>query len=128
MMRKLLLIGALALGLAGCANIQNAYETITGARVSPQSVYVAMNVFDGLERTATNYLVLCHKSPSNPVCAKKAEVDIAASVRAGRIARNNLKAFMVNHPDALGAGGLYDAFKAASDTLQQAIQQYGVQS
>lgn len=126
-MRKLLIAATLALALGGCANVQNAWDTLTGSRVSPQAVYVSMNVFDGFERTATNYLRLCHGSPSNPVCSKNAEVQIANAVRAGRVARNNLKAFMVAHPDALGAQGVYDAFSAATDTLKTALQTYGVQ-
>lgn len=125
-MRKVLLILALGVGLAGCAQLNNAWNTLTGARVSPQAVYVAENVFDGYERTATNYFRLCHKAPSNPICSKAAEVEIAKSVRAGRVARNNLRAFMVAHPDALGAQGVYDTFTAASDTLKSALQTYGV--
>ncbi len=127
-MKKLLLVGALALSLAGCAQVTAAWDTLTGARVSPQAVYVSMNVFDGFERTATNYLRLCHRSPANPVCSKPAEVQIAAAVRSGRVARNNLKAFMTTHPDALGAQGVYDAFTTATDTLKSALQTYGVQS
>jgi opacity protein-like surface antigen len=127
-MRKVLLAAALALSLAGCANLQNAWDTVTGARVSPQGVYVAMNVFDGFERTATNYFVLCHQHPQNVTCSKTAEVQIAAAVRSGRVARNNLRAYMVAHPDAIGAQGVYDAFTAATDTLKAALQNYGVQS
>lgn len=125
-MRKLLIIGAVALSLGGCANVQNAWDTLTGARVSPQTVYVAENVFDGFERTATNYLRLCHQHPDNATCSKTAEVDIVKAVRSGVKARNNLRAFMVAHPDALGAQGVYDAFKSASDTLKTALQTYGV--
>ena len=125
-MRKIIVVAALALSLGGCANLQNAWNTLTGARVSPQAVYVAENVFDGLERTATNYLVLCHGNPSNVVCSKSAEVAIANGVRSGRVARKNLSAFMVAHPDALGAQGLFDAFSATSDTLKSALQTYGV--
>lgn len=125
-MRKLVIVGAVALSLGGCANVQNAWDTLTGARVSPQAVYVAENVFDGLKRTATNYLVLCHGSPTNVVCSKTAEVQIAHAVRAGTVARKNLNAFMVAHPDAIGAQGLLDAFTSASDTLKSALQTYGV--
>lgn len=125
-MKKVLLVLALGLSLAGCANVENAWDTLTGARVSPQGVYVAENVFDGLERTATNYLVLCHQHPTNPTCSKPAEVEIAKAVRSGRVARNNLRAYMVAHPDAIGAQGVYDAFSAASDTLKQSLQLYGV--
>lgn len=126
-MRKVLITGAVALSLGGCAQLQNAWDTVTGARVSPQVVYVSINVFDGFERTATNYLRLCHSAPSNPVCSKTAEVQIVNAVRSGRTARNNLRAFMAAHPDALGAAGVYDAFTAASDTLKSALQTYGVQ-
>lgn len=124
-MRNIAPILALGIGLASCAQLTAAVDTLTGARVSPQAVYVAENVFDGYERTATNYFRLCHKAPANPICSKTAEVQIADSVRAGRVARNNLRAFMKAHPDALGASGLYDALTAASDTLKSALQTYG---
>jgi hypothetical protein len=83
-------------------------------------------VFDGFERTATNYLKLCHQNPANPVCSKTAEVQIVQAVRGGIVARNNLRAYMVAHPDAIGAQGVYDAFTAASDTLKTVLAQYGV--
>lgn len=125
-MRKALLGIALALALSACASVDTAWNVVTGARVSPQVVYVTINVFDGLKRSATNYLRLCHQSPASPVCSKVAEVDIVRAVRAGTVARNNLRAYMKAHPDALGASGVYDAFTSASDTLKQSLAIYGV--
>lgn len=124
-MKKLLAVALLAASLGGCAQVTNAWNTLTGSRVSPQAVYVAENVFDGFERSATNYLRLCHANPTNPVCSKTAEVEIVKAVRSGIVARKNLRAYMVAHPDAIGAQGVYDAFTAASDTLKAALQTYG---
>lgn len=125
-MRKFLIAAALVVLLGGCAQVQTAYDTVTGARVSPQAVYVASNVFDGFERTATNYLRLCHQHPDNLTCSKTAEVEIVKAVRSGISARKKLRSFMNAHPDALGAKGLYDAFLAASDVLQNTLARYGV--
>lgn len=122
-MRKIALAIALALGLAGCANLQNAYNTLTGARVNPQAVYVAINSFDAIKRTATNYLILCHQHPDNKVCNKGTEAAVASAVRKGTVARNDLRAFLKSHPDALGAQGLYDAVVQAAATVKEVTPQ-----
>ena len=126
-MKKIILICALAIGLAGCANFQNAWNTLTGATVSPSAVYVAENAFDSIEVVATTYLRTCHKNPGAfAVCAKSVESKVVGAVRAGRKARGDLRAFMVAHPDALGAQGLYDALTQATDTLNNVINTYNL--
>lgn len=126
-MRKILFVAALSLSLAGCANFQNAWNTITGATVSPNAVYVAENAFDSIEVVATTYLVACHKNPGAfSVCTKSIESQVVGAVRAGRVARANARAFMVAHPDALGAQGVYDALKSATDTLNQIVNTYNL--
>jgi hypothetical protein len=133
-MRKLLAISALAIGLAlgGCATqfgqkIEGAYSVITGATVSPQSVIVASNIFDGLERTATNYLTLKKCNGSTPVCRDSGATKvIVPAIRSGRVARNNLQQFFKDHPGQLGPQGLYDALQSSISTLQQVFTQYNI--
>ena len=123
---KRLIPFVLVLVLAGCANIQNAYDTLTGTVVSPTAVYVARNSFDAVEVTATNYIVYCKVHPAQVGCSKSAIAQMIPAVRAGRVARNNLVAFEVAHPGALGPTGLYDALTAATNTLQAIQAQYHI--
>lgn len=127
-MKKLLIAAAMTLALSGCAELQNAWNAATGATVSPSIVIVAVNSFDALEATATNYLRLpkCN-STNGPICrSSAATAQIIPAVRAGRIARNNLEAFLNSHPGALAPQGLYDALSSAVNTLQAVIAQYNI--
>lgn len=127
-MRKLAIASAMALALfsAGCTNLQNAWESLTSATVSPQVVVVAVNTFDALEATATAYLRLTRCNGKNgPVCRDPAATaKLIPAVRAGRVARNNLEQFMLDHPGALGPQGLYDALQKAIGTVQDVVTQY----
>ena len=133
-MRKLFIAAALACSvtLGGCATqfgqkVEGVYSAITGATVDPQSVIVASNIFDGLERTATNYLRLKRCNGSTPICRDPgATKAIIPAIRSGRVARNNLQQFMHDHPGQLGPTGLYDALQASISTLQQAFTQYNI--
>ena len=115
-----------ALSLGACANLQNAWNTVTGATVSPQAVYLAENGYDALEVTAKNYLHICRTAPKTPGCSAEAISKVIPAVRAGRVARTNLDAFMKAHPDALGASGLYDALISATNTLQSIATTYNI--
>lgn len=127
-MKKLFITFTIVLGLAGCASIQNAYDTLNGTTVSPTAVYVAANAFDAVEATATNYLRLKKCSAtSGPVCRDpSATAQIIPAVRAGRVARTNLENFMAQNPGALGPVGLYNALTTATSTLQSVVSQYKV--
>ena len=127
-MRMLSIAAAVALSLAGCAEVQNAWQAVTSASVSPTTVVVAANTFDALEATATNYLRLPKCTGSNgPVCRDPgATKQIIPAVRAGRVARANLEQFFKDHPGQLGPQGLYDALTAAIATLQSVFAQYNV--
>lgn len=127
-MKKLVLL--LALSLGGCATLQTDWNVLTGASVSPTAVIVAGNSFDVLEATATNYLRLPRCKAGGPVvCSNpQAVVEIKTAVRAGRVARNNLEAFMISNPGQLGPTGLYSALVAASKTLQQVFFLYNIGS
>jgi len=118
----------LILVLAGCTSFQNAYNVLTGAQVSPAVVTVAVNTFDALEATATNYLKLAKCNGKNgPVCRDPgATAIIIPAIRAGRVARTNLETFMVQNPGQLGPSGLYNALQAASSTLQGIYAQYHI--
>jgi len=125
-MRRFFLAIALAGSLAGCAQFQKDFSFLTSATVSPTAVTVAVNLFDGVEATATNYLRLpkC-TATSGAVCRNKAvAVQIIAAVKSGRVARNNLEQFLAGHQTALGVQGDYDAINAAVNTLQAILAQY----
>lgn len=131
-MKKLLIAAALALSLGGCASqfgqkVEGVVSAITGATVSPQAVLVASNVFDGLERTATNYLRLKRCNGTTPICRDPSATKVLIpAIRSGRVARNNLQQFMTDHPGQLGPTGLYDALQSSINTLQSAFAQYNI--
>jgi hypothetical protein len=130
-MRKLLLSLSLVLGLGACANLQNEWAKIavlSSAQVTVTTVVVAGNTFDALEATATAYLRLPKCTASNgPICRDtNATKAIVSAVRSGRVARNNLKQFFIDHPGQLGPQGLYDALQTAIGTLQSVIATYNI--
>lgn len=126
-MKKLLLPIVLALSLGACANFQNTWNTLTSAQVTYQTVAVAANTFDALEATATAYLRLPKCGGVSKVCRDPAATKkIIPAVRAGRVARNNLEQFFVDHPGQLGPQGLYDALQTSISTLQSVISQYNI--
>jgi hypothetical protein len=130
-MKKLALVCMLALGLSGCANLQNAWNAATslsGSSVPVSAVSVAGNAFDGMVATATNYLKLPKCMGSNgPVCRDPAvSKKLIAAVRSARVARNNLEQFYRDHPGQLGPQGLYDTLQAAVTTLQSVITMYNI--
>lgn len=129
-MKNLLVATVLATSLfvASCTQFHNAYDIATNASVSPTAVVVAANGFDAIEASATNYLRLrkC-SSVSGPVCRQPSiSKSIIKAVRAGRLARNSLEAFLRSHPGALGPKGDYDALVAATSTLQAIANSYNL--
>lgn len=127
-MKNFLAVCLLALGVAGCANLTNAWNTLTGARISPEAVYVEQNVAIGLERVAQHYLVVCHQSPALQVCAKDIEAKVVFAVRKMRQANTDLRIFMKAHPDALGAQGLYAALVGAASEFKGIYDSYNLGS
>ena len=71
-MKKLFIVVAIALSLAGCQGtrfgdfIATAGNAITAAEnaVTPQQIYIAANAFDAVKVSATNYLEL-RRCPTN---------------------------------------------------------------
>lgn len=126
------LIGLVAPSLGACTTFTQKFEAVasavSGATVDPQAVLIASNTFDGLQRTATNYLRLKRCSAvSGPICrSPEATKKIIPAIRAGRVARNNLQLFLKQHPGALGPQGLYDSLQAAITTLQSVFDTYNI--
>jgi len=125
-MKRIIFAIALTLSLGACAQLQNDWDVLTSTKVTITTVAVAGNTFDALEATATSYLQLHKCSGTNgPACRDPAVTKkIISAVRSGRVARNNLEQFFVDHPGQLGPQGLYDALQSAIATLQQATAQY----
>lgn len=138
MMRQLR-VAALALvigfGVGGCQQfqkVQNFVESVqvtaTGT-VKPQAFLVAINVFDALEVTGTNYLRLQPCPTNAPVCRDREAIEpLIKAIESGRLARNNIKKFLREHPGELGTKGLYDALQLSIDTVQGIYAKYKVQS
>ena len=132
-MKKIALALTLALSLGACAQLQafkdevvHTYNVVSGVVISPTSVYVARNAYDVVERSATNYLVFCHKNPSNVACSKVVESKLVDAVRAGRDARRNVTAYMRAHPDGAGAGDVYGKLTLATSTIKQILEDYNI--
>lgn len=132
-MRKLFtaLVLAASVSLGGCATFQNAkntFDIVTSARASPTAIIVAAQTFDALEVSATNYLRLpkC-TAVSGPVCRNRLAANaIIKAVRTGRPVRNQLEAFLRDHPGELGPKGLYDALTGAAQTIQGIFTAYQI--
>jgi hypothetical protein len=131
-MRKWFALLLLAPLLVGCGTfgqeLQNIYTAATGASVPASAVLVAGNSFDAVEKTATNYIVFCSANRANPACANFVTIrgKLVPAVRSGRAARNNLEAFMIANPGALGPAGLYNTLQAAVQTLQDVMTKYHI--
>lgn len=127
---KILIAATLAMSLAGCATVDKAWNAATGATVPATSVIVAVNTFDALEATATNYLRLAKCVNGGSVVCRNptATAAIIPAVRSGRVARTNLEAFLAANPGQLGPSGLYNALQASVSTLQSVLAQYNVKS
>jgi hypothetical protein len=123
-MRKILAIGALAIGLAGCTTLNN-LSTIASGSVSPQQVLVAANAFDAIEVTATNYLSLPTCPVATPICKTAAVAKtLVADIRTGRSARNQLEAYMTVNPGQVVPVSNYNVLISAVNTLQTLLANY----
>lgn len=127
-MIKRLIALCLVLALSGCADFRNAVSVLEGTAVSPAAVYIASNGFDAAEATATNYLTLPRCAVTSPALCRSpaATKQIIPAVRAGRKARDDLKAFLAANPGQLGPTGLYNALTAATGTLHGVFQIYNI--
>ncbi len=129
-MRKLMLAAAALLALGGCtqfradvAAVKTAFGKISTTQLSPTAVRVAIDLFDGVEVSAKNYLALPRCGGTALVCRNPAYMaPIIKAVKDGRAARAALEQFLAGHPGALGAQGAYDALQAAVSTLKSMVQ------
>lgn len=122
------LIVGLSFALGGCATVSKDWGILTGSTVSPQAVIVAGNAYDAIEASATNYLTFCKANRTVAGCKGyvSARAAILPAIRAGRVARNNLEAFLIANPGQLGPTGLYNALIAAVNTMQDIASQYQI--
>ena len=119
------LVLASALSLGGCANLQNAWDVVTSAKVSPAAVVIAANSFDAVEKTATNYVGYCSPNPAPAGCNDNViQTRLIPAIRSGRTARNSLEAFLQAHPGELGDKGVYDALISSTTTIKAIVANY----
>jgi hypothetical protein len=105
--------------LAGCAQLKNAYVTVTSAKVPTKVVYVAVNAFDAAKVTAKNYIAYCTPNPAPKGCDDNViQNKLDPAIKSGTRARNTLEDFMKEHPGELGDKGIYDALTTATDTIR----------
>lgn len=128
-MKKLALTIALALSLSGCATFQkveNAVGVIAQTKINSKSAYIAINVFNAAERSATAYLRLPPCDGVIKVCrAAGAAEAIDPPFRAGIQARNDLRSYMRANKGTLADAGLYNTLVSATDSLQRIMDIYG---
>jgi hypothetical protein len=132
----------LATVLGGCAGELEKFKSTIGAAasvvevavsatVSPNAIVLAASSYDALAATAKNYIdprlnKRCNGS-NGPICRDpNATIAINKAIREGRVARNNAKQFLRDHPGELGTQGLYDALQLAIGTLQSIFSQYNI--
>jgi hypothetical protein len=135
-MRKLALALVLSLAVGGCAGITKQIQTVENAvgvvakvKVKSKTAYIAINVFNAAERSATNYLRLPPCTGAGNLCrAAGAAEAIDAPFNAGIKARDDLRAFMRANPGTLADAGLYDSLVAATTSLQNIMAIYGIGS
>ena len=124
--RKLIAVAALALSLGGCAQLTNAWNVVNGATITPQQVYIAANAFDVVEASGTQYLRL-------PVCGKlpcrnpNATASLVSSIRAGRLARNQLEAAVNANPGAPVNANLMATLTSSTTTIKAILSEFGAQ-
>ena len=119
-MKKLVLAIALSFSLAGCAGftqkIENAYDVVTSASITPTQIIVAGNTFVALESTATNYLLYCKSiNYANQPCARGNRTAVVKAVRSGRAALNSLEPYAAQ--GKAGPSAIFDALVTAITTL-----------
>lgn len=134
-LKTILAVAVLALGLGACAqftafenSVKNAVSTVTSTAVTPKDAYIAINAYDAVEATATNYngWPRCTGS-TGPVCRDPAvRAQIKKLVLAGRVARNDLKAYLRANPNSNVSVQSFSDLQAATDELQKIVNTYKI--
>lgn len=134
-MKRILIIAAIALSLAGCQGtrfgdfIATAGNAITAAEnaVTPQQIYIAANAFDAVKVSATNYLEL-RRCPTNaPFCRDPSVTKkLIPLIRAGTIARNNAVSWARANPNGFADVSLYEKLTSITSTIEAMMRQYNI--
>lgn len=113
MTRKLLFgaLGALVLGLAGCASLSTTVAT-------PNQEYVGLNAYLAAVKTANNYLLLPLCPTGSPLCRTQSlSQSVYSALRSARVARKQITlALEQAQPASLTA---ISALEAAYAVIQQ---------
>lgn len=121
-MRMLFVLLVAALALGGCGqtiqDLQGVYSTITTTTVPPGYANIAINSFDALKATSTNYARYCigAKFPQ-PTCSAANRRAVIRFVRSGTAARNALEANIATSQPLLST--TYNVLVAAINGLKQ---------
>jgi len=130
----ILAVGPLAGGCATFDKFETSVKNFVGAvantKVNSRDVYIAINVFNGAERSVTNVLRLqpCVTGGSSLCRPLGFAAAVEAPFNSGITARNDLRAFMKANPGTLGDAGLYNTLTSATATLQKIMDQYGIKN
>jgi len=123
-MKKLALIAMLALGLAGCTQLQTAitdlkgaYEFATTTTVAAGQAGIVANAYDALKGTAVNYGNYCvtQKFPQ-PVCSAANRRAVIRAVRSGDAARAQIEVPITSGQPV--AATIYNTLVAAVNALK----------
>ena len=135
MMKRIIPILLLALSLGACAQFQafeadvkTAFQVANSAAVTPQQAYIAINVYDGVEATATNYIGWPKCTGTNgPACRDPVvRAQIKKVVLSGRVARNDVKAYLRANPGANLNIQSFADLQAATTELKSIINAYRI--
>lgn len=125
-MKKLALIAMLAVGVAGCAQLQTAIQDLKGAYVYATTATVTAgqagivaNAYDALKGTAVNYGNYCiaQKFPQ-PVCSAANRRAVIKAVRSGDAARAQIEVPITTGQPVTAT--IYNTLVAAVNALKAA--------
>lgn len=126
-------IALVALSVGGCAWLQDIRDkgdavvsAVTQTTVTPRDAVIAVNGFNALEITATNYNRLRRCTGTNgPICRDPAaRMEIRKWVLSGRVARNDVMHYLRTHPGQNIAIRSFQDLLDAKSALQAIIDKY----
>lgn len=128
-MKKLIAIAMVSVSLGACTQLKNVVGQIENTKINGKSAYVAIQAFNAVERTTTNYLNLPGCNGAIALCRQSgAAAALEKPFNAGISARNSLRAFMKANPGTLADAGLYNTLTSATSALQGVLNAYGINS
>lgn len=118
-MNKLIIAVGLTLSLAGCAQLKNAYDVATSAKVPRKSVVVAIQSYNVASSAARGYIIYCTPNPAPAGCDDKLiRTKIKPAIDSGYDASKKLTAFMRSYPNELGPVGTYQVLVQSTDIIK----------